>query len=336
MRWSVAVENVTNIDATDSVGVNITLTDVSNAKRIVKQKYAPLTKGTAFNVNFVSDTKILAGKQQLALEVNPAPSQPELYSFNNFVQTATFIDKDKRNPLLDVTFDGLRILNNDIVSPKPLVKVDLKDDNKFYLLNDTSLFRLYVIYPNAANVKVPLLLTDPTIRFIPAIAGSKENKATIEWKPDFTIDGTYKLIVQAHDVSGNASGAADYSINFNVITKSSISNVLNYPNPFSTATRFVFTLTGTDAPARFKIQIMTVSGKVVREITQDEIGMLHIGTHMTDYVWNGTDEFGSPLANGVYLYRIVAKKSDGTDFEKYDAGTDAFFKKGIGKMVIVR
>ena len=336
LRWSVAVENVTNIDATDSVGVNITLTDASNAKRIVKQKYAPLTKGTAFNVNFVSDTKILAGKQQLALEVNPAPSQPELYSFNNFVQTATFIDKDKRNPLLDVTFDGLRILNNDIVSPKPLVKVDLKDDNKFYLLNDTSLFRLYVIYPNAANVKVPLLLTDPTIRFIPAIAGSKENKATIEWKPDFTIDGTYKLIVQAHDVSGNASGAADYSINFNVITKSSISNVLNYPNPFSTATRFVFTLTGTDAPARFKIQIMTVSGKVVREITQDEIGMLHIGTHMTDYVWNGTDEFGSPLANGVYLYRIVAKKSDGTDFEKYDAGTDAFFKKGIGKMVIVR
>ena len=334
LRWSVAVENVTNIDASDSVGINITLTDVNNGKRIIKQKYAPLGKGNVFNANFVSDTKILAGKEQLSLEVNPAPAQPELYSFNNFLQTTTFIDKDKRNPLLDVTFDGLRILNNDIVSPKPLVKIDLKDDNKFYLLNDTSLFHLFLQSPGAT--KVPLSLTDPSIRFIPAVTGSKENKASIEWKPTFTVDGIYKLIVQARDVSGNVSGATDYSINFQVITKSSISNVLNYPNPFSTATRFVFTLTGTDAPARFKIQIMTVSGKVVRELTQDELGTLHIGTHMTDYVWNGTDEFGSKLANGVYLYRVVAKKSDGTDFEKYDAGTDQYFKKGIGKLVIVR
>ncbi len=334
LRWSVAVENVTNIDAADSIGVNITLTDASNSKRVVKQKYVPLTKGNTFTVNFKSDTKTLSGKQQMALEVNPTPSQPELYSFNNFIQTTSFVDKDKRNPLLDVTFDGLRILNNDIVSPKPLVKIDLKDENKFYLLNDTSLFRLYIVSPS--GTKVQLSLIDPSIRFIPAVAGSKENKASIEWKPTFTVDGTYKLIVQARDVSGNASGATDYSINFNVISKSQISNVLNYPNPFSNATRFVFTLTGTDAPARFKIQIMTVSGKVVREITQDELGALHIGTHMTDYVWNGTDEFGSPLANGVYLYRVIAKKSDGTDFEKYDAGTDAYFKKGIGKLVIVR
>jgi flagellar hook assembly protein FlgD len=81
---------------------------------------------------------------------------------------------------------------------------------------------------------------------------------------------------------------------------------------------------------------MTVAGTVVREITQNEIGQLKIGTHLTDYVWNGTDEYGQKLANGVYLYRIVAKKADGKAFESFDTGTDQYFNKGFGKLVIMR
>ena len=115
-----------------------------------------------------------------------------------------------------------------------------------------------------------------------------------------------------------------------------ISSILNYPNPFSTSTRFVYTLTGNEPPAFFKIQIMTVSGRIVREITQDEIGPLRTGTHTTDYAWDGTDEFGDRLANGVYLYRVTAQKSDGTAFEAIQTGADAFIQKGFGKMVLVR
>jgi hypothetical protein len=63
---------------------------------------------------------------------------------------------------------------------------------------------------------------------------------------------------------------------------------------------------------------------------------MKIGTHLTDYAWDGRDEFGDPLANGVYLYRIVAKKANGEDFKAYTTGADAFFEKGYGKMVIIR
>jgi flagellar hook assembly protein FlgD len=114
-----------------------------------------------------------------------------------------------------------------------------------------------------------------------------------------------------------------------------ISNMLNYPNPFSTSTRFVYTLTGSESPNQFKIQIMTVSGKIVREITQDEIGPLKVGTHITDYAWDGRDEFGDQLANGVYLYRVVVKK-DAKEVGAYETGADAFFKEGFGKMVLIR
>jgi flagellar hook assembly protein FlgD len=112
---------------------------------------------------------------------------------------------------------------------------------------------------------------------------------------------------------------------------------LNYPNPFSTRTQFVYTLTGETPPQYFRIQIMTVSGKVVREITQEELGVLKIGTHKTDYAWDGRDEYGNQLANGVYLYRVIAKGKDGKAFEGYEGDmTNDLFKKGIGKLVILR
>ena len=45
-----------------------------------------------------------------------------------------------------------------------------------------------------------------------------------------------------------------------------ISNLLNYPNPFTTSTAFVFTITGSEVPQNMRIQILTITGKVVREI----------------------------------------------------------------------
>ena len=50
----------------------------------------------------------------------------------------------------------------------------------------------------------------------------------------------------------------DYRIGFEVINKSTITNLMNYPNPFSTSTRFVFVLTGSKVPDNMQIQIMTV------------------------------------------------------------------------------
>ena len=88
--------------------------------------------------------------------------------------------------------------------------------------------------------------------------------------------------------------------------------------------------------AYFKIQIFTVSGKIVKEITEMDLGQIRIGTHMTDYVWDGSDDFGAKLANGVYLYRVVAKKANGEDYDNYDSGADQYFKKGFGKLVILR
>jgi flagellar hook assembly protein FlgD len=117
-----------------------------------------------------------------------------------------------------------------------------------------------------------------------------------------------------------------------------ISNLLNYPNPFTTSTAFVFTITGSQVPDNMKIQILTVTGKVVREITKEELGPLHIGRNITEFKWDGTDQFGQRLANGVYLYRFVTTLN-GKKMDKYKSdgeSTDKFFKSGYGKMYLMR
>ncbi|HRI61300.1 MAG TPA: hypothetical protein PK228_16280, partial [Saprospiraceae bacterium] len=297
----------------------------------------PLPSGDTLLAHFETNTLTLNGQQRLVIDVNPDNAQPELYHFNNVTVQDFYVGRDNRNPLLDVTFDGTHILDGDLISPKPEIIVTLKDDNRFLAITDTSTFQLRLELPDGSSH--PIAFNDPSVLFFPADAADlpKKNLARFEWRPTFTLDGDYRLLVNGRDASGNESAALDFSVTFKVVTKSSISNILNYPNPFSTRTCFVYTMTGAETPVHFKIQIMTVSGRVVREITEMEFGPLRAGTHQSDYCWDGKDEYGDQLANGVYLYRIVAKKADGTDFEFFENNSvDGYFKGGFGKMVLMR
>ena len=108
----------------------------------------------------------------------------------------------------------------------------------------------------------------------------------------------------------------NYQIDFRVISKPMISNLLNYPNPFTTSIAFVFTVTGTVVPQNIRIQILTITGKIIREITKDELGPLHIGRNITEFKWDGSDMYGQKVANGVYLYRVLTNLN-GKSLDKF-------------------
>ncbi|HMX40607.1 MAG TPA: hypothetical protein PKD78_09775, partial [Saprospiraceae bacterium] len=304
VRASIAFVNV-SASPMDSLLVKYRIENGGTGGSELLRRYAALPVGGKTVLDFEADTRLLSGPQRWTVEVNPAEDQPERFHFNNVAVRDFYVSRDRRNPLLDVTFDGSRVMDGDIVSPQPVVVVSLKDENPYFALSDTNTFSLVLEMPDGARRKIAF--HDPSVLFFPADGGQlpKKNLARLEWRPQFTQDGEYRLLVNGRDASGNASAALDWSVRFRVVLKSSLSNVLNYPNPFSTSTCFVYTMTGAAPPAHFKIQIMTVSGRVVREVTEAEFGPLRTGTHRSDFCWDGKDEYGDPLANGVYLYRVV-------------------------------
>ncbi len=323
--------------AFDSLKLKMIVTDRNNVPReILLPKKKPLLAGDSIVVSYTIDTKDLEGLNNLYVMINPENDQPEQFLFNNFIYRNFFVKADKYNPWMDVTFDGTHILNGDIVSSKPHILIKLKDDSRYMALNDTAGLRIKVRYPDKSEKEFKL--GSDTARFTPANLNNRENTATVDLFPFLKDDGTYELFVSGTDRSGNKAGELEYNVAFEVLNKPMISNLLNYPNPFTTSTAFVFTLTGSVIPQNMRIQILTVTGKVVREITKEELGPIRIGRNITEFKWDGTDQFGNKLGNGIYLYRVLTNLN-GQALDQYKAKgdrTDQFFNKGYGKMYLMR
>ncbi|XVJ66225.1 MAG: hypothetical protein HEQ40_08735 [Lacibacter sp.] len=338
LNFSVAFRNISEA-AFDSLKLKLVLTDNNNVPVTIDlPKKKPLVSGDTITVSYTIDTKNRQGNNLLYLMVNPDNDQPEQYLFNNFLYKSFYVKGDKINPWLDVTFDGVHILNRDIVSSKPHILIKLKDDSRFMALNDTTGLKIKVRYPGNPGVIREFKLGTDSARFSPASLTNGENTATVDLYPNFLADGDYELTVSGNDRSGNKAGELEYNVAFQVINKPMISNLLNYPNPFTTSTAFVFTLTGSQVPQNIRIQILTVTGKVIREITKEELGPIRIGRNITEFKWDGTDQFGNKLANGIYLYRVITNLN-GQSLDQYKAAgdqTDQFFNRGYGKMYLMR
>ncbi len=335
LPFSVAFANVSPTSF-DSLAVNFTITDPGNVvHQVPVTKLRKLLVNDTLHLSASVDTHTLSGLNTLFVEANPNNSQPEQYHFNDFGYRQFYVKPGKFNPLLDVTFDGIHILNDDIVSARPHVLIRLSDQNKYQLLSDTSLMTLQIVCPDGSLH--PCYFNNDTVRFTPAdtTRSGSGNTAQVDFSPYFPVDGTYELVVTGRDPGGNSAGTVAYRVSFQIINKPMISNLLNYPNPFTTSTAFVFTLTGTEIPSQLKIEIMTITGKIVRVITREEVGPLHIGRNITQYKWNGTDQYGQKLANGIYLYRVVASL-EGTKMTLYNSGADQYITRGYGKMYLMR
>lgn len=351
-EWNVAIclENVTQWGM-DSIWSKFTSRFANNSLEQVYRQFDSLpgldTLHLTYKINTLDAKHV--GTNYLTIEANPLDfnHQREQFHFNNFAQIKYFVEGDNKNPLLDVTFDGIHILDGDIVSAKPEINLQLKDENQFLALDDTSLINIFFRH-TATGEMWRVNYSDINVNFYPADPAnlSESNKANVVILAEFKQDGTYELIVRSTDKSGNTSSSTqnrltdlvyyDYKISFEVINKPSISNVLNYPNPFTTQTQFIFTLTGSEVPDYMEIQIMNVKGTVVKQIRMDELGPINIGLNRTQYKWDGRDQYGDALANGVYFYKIITSL-DNKEIDHFSIDqVDKFFKKGIGKMVLIR
>lgn len=343
VKFAVAIENISAFDM-DSLKVNYWVEDESHAFNLLDyERQDSLRSGEVLIDTITFSSNGYPNLNSIWLTANPKDhlnhqDQVEQFYFNNFTQRSFYVSEDITNPILDVTFDGVHILNKDIISPKPSIVITLDDENPFLLLDqdlDTANIQISLLRPNSSGYEVVNYINNglENLKWYPAI--DEKNTFKIEYNPVYNEDGIYKLKVQGKDKSANFSGNLSYEISFEVINKSSITNVFNYPNPFSTRTHFVFTLTGSELPDQFQIQVMTITGTVVREISLAELGPIRIGSNKSEFYWDGKDQFGDQLANGVYLYKVSAK-INGESIENRGTVADKAFKHKIGKMYLMR
>lgn len=127
-------------------------------------------------------------------------------------------------------------------------------------------------------------------------------------------EGRHTLELKVWDVHNNSSEA--YT-EFVVAPSAEVAldHVLNYPNPFTTRTEFMFEH---NQPCDFldvKIEVFTVSGKLVktlREVVQTD------GFRADAIAWDGKDEFGDKIGRGVYVYRLHVRTPDGRTAEQLE------------------
>lgn len=71
----------------------------------------------------------------------------------------------------------------------------------------------------------------------------------------------------------------------------------NYPNPFNSSTTLSFFIPGN---GNVEINIFDILGRKVKSLLNEK---LYYGEH--NISWNGTNDYGSELTSGIYLYRII-------------------------------
>ena len=101
-------------------------------------------------MNYSRHTSDLSGNNILRITLNPNRKNLESNKLNNIIEIPFFVRDDAIPPILDVTFDGKRIANEDVVSANPQIDILLRDENAFIpLTGDTSLIEVLIYYPAA-------------------------------------------------------------------------------------------------------------------------------------------------------------------------------------------
>ncbi len=138
-------------------------------------------------------------------------------------------------------------------------------------------------------------------------------KGTIQYQFNELKSGAHTLKLKAWD---NMNNSSESDIDFIVAdnTDLAITHLLNYPNPFTTNTAFYFEQNKGVTQLDVLIQILTISGKLIKTIGTT----IHTtGNKVGPITWNGKDDYGNNIGRGVYFYRVRVRTPNGQTVNQF-------------------
>ena len=128
-------------------------------------------------------------------------------------------------------------------------------------------------------------------------------RGTVQYPLNNLKDGIHNIEVEAWDVYNNVGyGSTEFVVASDA--SSALQRVLNYPNPFTTSTNFLFEHNLPGQEMDIQIQIFTISGKLIKTIRETRAPESY---YVRDIHWDGLDEYGDRLARGTYIYKVTVK-----------------------------
>lgn len=128
------------------------------------------------------------------------------------------------------------------------------------------------------------------------------NSATsgrIQYRLQNLADGPHTLRIKVWDVA-NQSATAQTQFIVASDARLALQQVLNYPNPFSSTTTFACQTNRLGQPLTLTVRILNAQGQTVKTLLQT---ITPTGNRL-ELVWDGNDDAGKPLPNGLYQYRM--------------------------------
>lgn len=211
----------------------------------------------------------------------------------NGIDTSVVVD-DKKGPNIEIFFDNVNNKNVKLVNTNAKLLVKLSDENG---INTTGLglgHKLEAIFNDDEKNAIDLS------QYFVSDINSNGKSGIIEYTLSNLKKGKNKLKIKAWDIYNNYSEEETY---FTVVDENNsyISEVYNYPNPFSNYTYFIFEH-NIQSLVNVEIKIYSVSGRLIKTINENGISDRYI-----KIFWDGKDEEMNNIGNGIYFYKIKLK-----------------------------
>ena len=223
-------------------------------------------------------------------------------TITNLGTFAVAYNTDKTPPVVDITVEGQIFSNNGEVPPQPHIQAVIQDANGID------------VTPGKTIVKIDNRILSPS-EYVMLDSGRTTTTVNLRMEPSLS-DGNHTITIQATDDNGR-SNTPPKELDVHVSNEFGVGVLGSYPNPFTKDYMFIaYEIRGIAFAESVSLDIYTVSGRRIRTLNYPSddptrtFGFLKGGTGVPTSLgyheiwWDGRDDSGDEVANGVYFYRL--------------------------------
>jgi hypothetical protein len=228
-------------------------------------------------------------------------------SYNGLIIGGTdpFAPVDDEGPVVEVFMNDTLFERGGITGPNPIIHAVISDDNGINITgNNIGHDLMGTLDNNSQNAFVMNdFFTSETDDF---------RKGVVRFPLQNIADGLHKIEVRAWDIANNIGiGETEFLV---VTGEEGLVKALKaFPNPFVDRTFIAFEHNLEGGQMQIDLEIFNLDGRLVTRISATE----HADSYrIAPFEWDATTQSGSPVAPGMYLYRVHLKYTDQIGREK--------------------